>query len=88
MYTIGDLSCQTWTGTASEVSGEISACEKVFYGTEIATCPTTGVVGSCTNITTDSTNETSTIYYYQADASTLSLADLCDSSAGTYVPGG
>ncbi len=87
-YTMGVLSCQTWSGTASEVSGEVQACEKVFGGTETASCPTAGVLGRCINITTDSTNETSVIYYYQDDAGILSPADLCDSASGTYAPGG
>jgi hypothetical protein len=86
-YTMGVLSCQTWTGTASEVSGEIQACEKVFGGSQVASCPTAGVLGRCIDITTDSTNETSVIYYYQDDAGILSPADLCDSAAGTYAPG-
>jgi hypothetical protein len=87
MYTMGVLSCQTWTSTASDVSGEIQACERAFGGSEVASCPTAGVIGTCINITTDSTNETSVIYYYQDDAGILSPADLCDSASGTYVPG-
>jgi hypothetical protein len=86
MFTLGVLSCQSWTGTTSEVSGEINACEKVFGGSEIAACPTAGVLGTCVDITTDSTNETSVIYYYQNDAGVLSLSDLCDNSMGTYAP--
>jgi hypothetical protein len=86
MYTVGVLSCQTWTGTQSVVTGEIKACESVFGGAAVASCPTTGVLGTCINITTDSLNETSVIYYYQNDAGVLSLPDLCDSSMGTYAP--
>ncbi len=87
MYTMGVLSCQTWTSTANDVSSEIQTCEKDFGGSEVASCPTAGVIGTCINLTTDALNETSEIYYYQDDAGILSPADLCDSASGTYVPG-
>jgi hypothetical protein len=88
MYVLGVSSCQSYTGTQSEVTSEIKACEKVFYGTEVASCPTAGVLGTCVGISTDALGETSEIFYYQDDAGTLSIADLCDSAGGTLAGGG
>ena len=88
MYVLGVSSCQTYTGTQSEVSGEIKACENVFGGTEVAACPTAGVLGTCVGIDTGSLNETTEIFYYQNDAGVLSLSDLCDNAGGTLASGG
>jgi hypothetical protein len=88
MYVLGVSSCQTYTGTQSEVTGEINACEKVYAGTEVAACPTAGVLGTCVGIDTGSLTETTEIFYYQNDAGVLSLADLCDSAGGTLAGGG
>jgi hypothetical protein len=88
MYVLGVSSCQTYTGTQSEVTGQINACEKVYAGTAVASCPTAGVLGTCVGISTGSLNETTEIFYYENDAGTLSLADLCDSAGGTLAPRG
>jgi hypothetical protein len=88
MYVLGVSSCQTYTGTQSEVTGEITACEKVYAGTEVASCPTAGVLGTCVGIATGSLTETTEIFYYQDDAGILSLSDLCDSAGGTLAPSG
>jgi hypothetical protein len=85
MYVNQDLSCQTFTASPKQVASEIKACETVLLGTEVASCPTAGVLGKCINLTADPPGETSTIYYYQSDASTLTLDELC-STVGTYVP--
>jgi hypothetical protein len=85
MYVNQDLSCQTFTASPQQVASEIKACKTVLLGTQVASCPDSGVLGKCINLTADSTGETSTIYYYQADGSILTLDELC-STAGTYVP--
>lgn len=82
MYILGDSSCQSYTGTQAEVSGEINACVKVYAGTEVASCPSAGVVGTCVGINTYSPTETTEIFYYTDDAGILSLSDLCGNAGG------
>jgi len=84
-YELGAPTCETYTGTASEVNGKIGACMRVFGGTAVAACPTTGIVGKC-KVVPDSPQETDEIFYYEGDAGILTYADLCDSANGTYTP--
>jgi hypothetical protein len=80
-YGLFAITCQTYTGNADSVSGDISACEKVFGGAEVASCPS-GAIGYCKGITSGDT--TSEIYYYPGDAGTLTFQDLCTNAGGTF----